>query len=313
MAVLLNELSLHNQFATVAEFSRSLKTILDCRHKLRVTPFPLKCTTQFSQCPICQGKLIRHLIGQLPESQRSNLYRWMTKEAPYWDQDPEHDARGTYVYFQDEDNLIIGSAMAEAGHLVKQGARAALATFSPSNYLQNSLTIKWDTDPVGVDVPNFWTVDAIVRHVQAWQPPVDSWATLAERAKQKFPELTFLPDWDQPLAGQPFVRAIANNALRLLDILHQFKRADGMNTAAGNELYQNHFGGERGDKFSNESETNRRKFRGQMTFRLATGEGVFCPWHGKIKYREFRLHFSWPIAAERPLYIAYLGPKITKK
>ena len=40
---------------------------------------------------------------------------------------------------------------------------------------------------------------------------------------------------------------------------------------------------------------------------------LFCPWHGKVKSPQYRIHFSWPTTATTPIYIVYVGPKLTKK
>ena len=40
---------------------------------------------------------------------------------------------------------------------------------------------------------------------------------------------------------------------------------------------------------------------------------LFCPWHGKVQTPQLRVHFSYPIRANEPLYIVYVGPKLTKR
>ena len=51
-----------------------------------------------------------------------------------------------------------------------------------------------------------------------------------------------------------------------------------------------------------------------MTFKHPTdaSKTLFCPWHGKVQTPQLRVHFSWPVRADEPLYIVYVGPKITK-
>jgi len=43
------------------------------------------------------------------------------------------------------------------------------------------------------------------------------------------------------------------------------------------------------------------------------GETLFCSWHGKVKTPQYRIHFSWPVTAASPVYVVYVGPKITKR
>ena len=41
---------------------------------------------------------------------------------------------------------------------------------------------------------------------------------------------------------------------------------------------------------------------------------LFCPWHGKVSTRTLRIHFSpGQIRASDPLYVVYVGPKLTKR
>jgi hypothetical protein len=44
-----------------------------------------------------------------------------------------------------------------------------------------------------------------------------------------------------------------------------------------------------------------------------SGATLFCPWHGKVKIEQMRMHFTFPIQRDMPLYIAYIGPKLTKR
>ena len=50
-----------------------------------------------------------------------------------------------------------------------------------------------------------------------------------------------------------------------------------------------------------------------MTFKDPEGRELICFWHGKIKTPQYRIHFSYPIEKGAPLYIAYIGEKLTKK
>ena len=65
---------------------------------------------------------------------------------------------------------------------------------------------------------------------------------------------------------------------------------------------------------SSDSEKNDAGFRNAMTFKDPDGQELICFWHGKVRRPiQFRIHFSYPIQSHTPLYIAYIGPKLTKK
>ncbi len=88
----------------------------------------------------------------------------------------------------------------------------------------------------------------------------------------------------------------------------------GKRTAEGDQIYADHFTGEKA-WFSDSSSREKNMFRPELTFRHPEqlDEYLFCPWHGKVKTPQIRIHFSWPIAANAPVYIVYVGPKITKR
>lgn len=70
-------------------------------------------------------------------------------------------------------------------------------------------------------------------------------------------------------------------------------------------------------RFTDSSDTEKRdrQFARAMTFtHPETGGSVFCSWHGKIQTPAYRIHFEWPMPdnQDRKLFVAFIGPKITK-
>jgi hypothetical protein len=67
--------------------------------------------------------------------------------------------------------------------------------------------------------------------------------------------------------------------------------------------------------FSDSSDTEKLDFRNELTFRHPDqpGRSLFCPWHGKVRHLELRVHYTWSGRAGEPLYVVYVGPKITKR
>ena len=88
----------------------------------------------------------------------------------------------------------------------------------------------------------------------------------------------------------------------------------GERTREGHRLYQKHFTGDKA-WFSDSSTSEKDDFKKELTFPhpAALGETLSCTWHGKVKSPQLRIHFSWPIRAAEPLYVVYVGPKITKR
>jgi hypothetical protein len=151
-----------------------------------------------------------------------------------------------------------------------------------------------------------------------WEPetlrqPIDSWEHLLEEAQNAFPHLIFLDSFLNGVKNEPFVPSIANRAYDLLAVLNEFKTCfDGSQfTDRGHELKQNWFN-RKDPPFVDESDTNKITFKSALTFKLPDGTPILCSHHGRIRHRTYRLHFSHPIRHDEPVYIAYLGPKLTR-
>ena len=90
--------------------------------------------------------------------------------------------------------------------------------------------------------------------------------------------------------------------------------ASGLRTPEGRRIYREYFSGEEA-AFSDSSDSEKRRFRARLTFPHPDepGESMFCTWHGKVSHMTLRLHFSWPVRADEPVYVVYAGPKLTKR
>ena len=138
---------------------------------------------------------------------------------------------------------------------------------------------------------------------------------LHDVSTSRFRSLTITRTCFDPLTGIPFARSSADRFLVLLGILDRFARsfdADGKRTDTGQRIYRNYFSGNTA-LFSDSSDTEKRDFRKELTFLNPNlrGHRLFCPWHGKAA--EFRVHFSWPVRSGEPVYVVYVGLKITKR
>ncbi len=152
--------------------------------------------------------------------------------------------------------------------------------------------------------------------LQKFELPLRSWEQLAHSCRQRFEALHFSEDAFAPLKGCPFVLAAAKSILDLLSVLAAFKSVHSLETGRGNEgdqLYQTYFTGDRA-WFSDSSDREKTDFENEMSFRHPEQSDVkiFAPYHGKIQTPQMRIHFSWPVTAQAPLYILYVGDKITK-
>ena len=172
-------------------------------------------------------------------------------------------------------------------------------------------------DVIAITITNHWDINSLEIALQAAASPITSWQQLARDIPICCPNLTFSENSFEPLYSHPFVDCAAKRIVELLKVLDKFKNcfdAQGQRTDEGNRLYQEHFTGDKA-WFSTSSDDEKIEFKNELTFNHPNNkdEKLFCPWHGKIKTPQIRIHFSYPIRANKPLYVPYIGLKITKK
>lgn len=118
-----------------------------------------------------------------------------------------------------------------------------------------------------------------------------------------------------PLRGHPFGASAARALLLRLIVLQELKNQsyeNGKRAREGQETYGKHF---KGNRLSDSSDTDKVNFRQDFTFphSAEVRNTLFCPWYGRARPSQLRIHFSWPVNAATPLYVVYVGPKITKR
>ncbi|NUN14842.1 MAG: hypothetical protein HUU55_14520 [Myxococcales bacterium] len=120
-----------------------------------------------------------------------------------------------------------------------------------------------------------------------------------------------------PLRGTPFHQGAADRLdvlFTTLNRLVQNTHSQGQRTTEGDEIYRNHFVGDKA-WFTRSSESEENEFAQELTFRhpLHSERKILCSWHGKVKLHQLRIHFAWPDNETRKAMVVYVGPKITKR
>lgn len=317
MSFLLNELSLHGQFNSPRDFLPALHELLKCRESINQMGFKLFCPKRIATSLVFAETEFVQAVSRLakPDITRSVMI-WISKDGPFWD-DFEVRQHNPDDYFEYENQIVTDFTLGEAAFRIAQGQSSCTVSFQPSEFQITPLLVFWqkqDEQQI-VEIRNFWSHIDLSLYLHEIRPAINSWRELLNRAKTDFVNLTFLDTILDALEGEPFNATIANHAVELFRVLDTLKTCfdeKGVRTTAGEEIVNNFFHRENAI-FSDESESNKQIFRRHLTFTTSDGEKIFCPFHGKIRHRTFRLHFSWPIRHNKPIYIAYLGPKITKQ
>lgn len=318
MELFVNDLSLHAQFQAPSTFRPALQELLHCH----------TCARSFNRAFYVPRSISSRMVGANTTFQQAvrgmgdmNLTRlvmgWIDRQGPFVDDVLTRD-EGEYYWFRDEDHIVTAEVLGEvaARHFAERPA--GLVSIAPSDFTQSPLTVVWhraDDKQERGDLDNFWDRTQLESYLEQHESDVQNWSEMLSRARTRYTNLAFFDGMEEHLAGEPFSTTIAQRVFFLLDILNRLKTSytsTGERTKEGEDLTENFF--RRGNFFSDASDTEKNTdvFRKAMTFQLPTGEPLECFWHGKITHRFFRIHFS-PITPDQPLYIAYIGPKLTRQ
>lgn len=310
----LNELSLHNQFATFNDFNVSLENILAIRISIKRYNKVLYCYSSILNSEVYANLSLRHVLNNISNDDRDKkilILSWLTKDGPFWEVVREHSPDEYYEYI---DEVVTDKSLAEVAFKISQNQIASSVSFSPSNFETSPLIIKWrpsDNSTHYINIINYWQKNEVENYLQNSDPEIDSWETMFDRIRRDYPSFQLLNSFLAGIQGEPFNLSIAKRALQLVSCLDDYKislNPDNSCSEKTNEIIVKFFTGANAlFSDSSDSEKNDPVKRKKLTI-----EGNFYPMHGKIRHRVFRLHFSWPILKSQPTILAYLGPKLTK-
>jgi hypothetical protein len=323
MELLVNELSIHGQFPDTPSFLSALRQIMEIRGVARRFGRSVYCNRNMLHAQVTMDKGMRQVVQALTKDERGALLQWLTRHGPFWD---ETRAHGPDDWIECNSQIVTDTSIGEAAWCRLNGIERGLVSFSPSNWLFSPLLVDWVTSAdtrKSADVPNFWDALTVEAALQTARVPLASWNELREMAKVRYTRLTFAVDAFAPLNGQPFVSGAAQRLVFIFETLNRLKSCfdvDGKRTSEGHDIHRNFFTGKTGDGgrgalFCDSSGDEKEKFKTEMTFGHPgnVSDTLFCPWHGKVQTPQLRVHFSFPVRADEPLFIVYVGPKITKR
>ena len=318
MELFVNDQSFQGQNFDIASFRRAFVQLMAMRQVALRFERDVYCHRAFTTIKVLQDKPITQVLNQsLSKDQLRSAMNWLSKVGPFWD-DLRRHTPDDYLEFQGE--IITESAVGEAAYRKLHGVESGLISASPSNWEFSPVEVIWwfgrCIENKLVRLENFWDAHVLESYLCNIQPPIKTWDDLRRISETRFESLTFATDSFGPLIGSSFSTSTSHRILFLLDILEKFSQAfdlDGQRTSKGQEIYQNFFTGDNA-LFSDSANTEKRRFRIELTFPhpKLPAESLFCSWHGKERHLNLRLHYSWSGKSGDPVYIVYVGPKITK-
>ena len=315
MDLLLNDLSIHQQFPSPAEFREAIRRIVAMRESASRLGRRLYCHRNIVNCRIDASTTVFAALQTFTQDEKRSLLTWLTKHGPFWEDAPEHSPS---LSLRVDGEVVTETAVGEAAYCSAFGIDRRLVSFAPSQWERSPVTVTMsDNGETGIPVKNYWSQSDLETALQAAEPPINSWSQLEAVSRSRFQQLRFATECFRYLDGQPFVPGAADRIISRLEILDRLMGAvddQSQRTSERNRLIRDHFTGERA-WFSDSSATEKRDFRRELTFNhpVRPGDALFCPWHGKVSNPPFRIHFPWPVPAGEPLYVVYVGLKITRR
>jgi hypothetical protein len=320
---ILNDLSFHGQFPDIVTFKNAVNCVMTIRQKSLISGRAVYCHKGIINAQVTPTMIMPQAIQALTLEERRALLQWITQQGPYWDDARNHQPDD---WLECNGKVVTDTAVGEAGWCCLNGLDRGLISLAPSDWCFSPVPVEFVSDggsKDGVDVLNYWDSVAFEAMLQSAPVPIGSWGQMEALARARYTQITFSPTAFSPLEGYPFFLSAAHRIIFILDILNRFKScfdANGQRTPEGHQLYQDFFTGQSGDGgrgalFCDSSDDEKNEFKTEMTFVHPgdASETIFCTWHGKVQTPQLRVHFSSPIRANDPLYIVYIGPKITKR
>ena len=314
-----NERSVHGQFPEPASFRVAFARLMAMRAVAGRFDREVYCSRGLLSAQAVAGMTMPQTIQYFPEAQRRSALSWMTRSGPFWDDIRHH---GADDWLESRYEIVTESAVGEAGYRSIHGFASGLISVTPSDWDFSPVTVTWrqtnaEQEDRQTELQNWRTGTALEESMRNAPVPLGSWEDLRRASILRYTGLTFAPVCFDPLMGMPFAKSAAERILVLLNILDQRSRAfdsSGRRTSEGQRLYQDYFTGDKA-LFSDSSDTEKRSFHSQLTFPHPTdiGKTLLCTWHGKVRHMNLRLHYSWSERVGEPVYIVYVGPKITRR
>lgn len=318
VALLTNDLSIHGQFHDLHGFRDALRRLMAIRNVAKKYGREVHCHRNMAGVEVMPKVYMPQAIQSLTQNERRVVMQWLTQHGPFWEDERVHSSDD---WLECNGEIVTETAVGEAAYRCLRGIETHLVSLIPSLWDFSPAVVKWLRNETAFkenEVVNYRTANELEIALEIAPVEFTSWNALADEARVRCEHLTFSTHCFDPLNGHPFALTVAQNILRRLEILERLKccfDAEGKRTPEGQELYRNHCTGKRA-WFSDSSSREKHDFRKELTFPHPTGGGepLFCPWHGKVNGTPpIRIHFPWPITADEPLYVLYVGPKITRR
>lgn len=311
MEFFFNELSIHNQFQSVDNFKEAIHQFRMYREVVANAGLKMYIHRNILERPTLGITFRKGIQKYLQRQQVRTLMNWFSKYGFFLPDDSFADIQDQFeCYFPEgeERNIdVTGSALAECAFRKIAGENAGSISFENSKFAWSPLKILLSKSDVAF-IDNDYTLNSLEERLEGILPPMTSWSMLVEKIKL-LPNVSLEPYVKEKLKANPFSQNIAEGIYSRANELSEMSTATSLEQF--NELFVKYATGPKA-RFSDSSTSEKRDFKAALTFDLNGGQHL-CPYHGKVKIQQYRMHIVDRPAFQRAIRVVYIGPKLTKK
>jgi hypothetical protein len=331
-----NDLSFEGQFTvdTASLFQREIALLSSVFELLQARGLKLHLSRSVLCQPVCistDGKIINtvnDIVNQLDHGMAA--FFWERINA--WSfASIEDEFDGVRVFFAGKDISDFGPARAAVCSYLDDSkpmrifSSATSITYS-GNTLNFNIQEKLKTAPTSIRVTNLTNRNNVIIDLGDTLVLPNNWENALNYFVEKYEYICFtdrlrgqmlVDPWHPNLFSQIDGKLLRLNVIvsTVVNLREARNKGDAQKIASltkqYNEQYHDMFE-HKSSSFSDESDSNKNTYRKELTIRITENRTEFCPFHTKFAFKDFRLHFTWPISdTDHSSFIAYLGPKIT--
>lgn len=320
MVWFINEVSFTGQYRDYRSFISHLKSLLKLRQDNKNIRDGLYCSKYLPNLKVVGDSTVRDAVkAENNKDLTRQVLEWLDKKGPFIDSIREQIENDD---FELSDVIVTEYAVGESVRQKIFGNYSALYSLETPKFefTTSPLVVNQIDDNLNVtahNIDNFWSLEDLEECAKSKASQPTSWDEMLNLSRESFTYLSLSDELIAQLTPHPFNSVICKHVLIYLKILNSVVKSRnerGEYTKKTNEIIRKYFLGD-GAKITDESESNKTKFKDDMTFKDPRDleSSLFCSWHAKISKRYFRIHFEFPIkSTQKTMAICYIGPKLTK-
>ena len=237
---------------------------------------------------------------------------WFSKDGFFLPDDAYADTEDSLVcYFpgdaEEKSKDITASALAECAFRKIAGEEAGSISLEQSKFSWSPIKVLLSQLDEAI-LDNDYTIHSLKQRIEVLLPPISSWSVLMNRI-ESLPKVILEPYVKTRLITNPFSQNVAEGIYTRAKELSEMATATSLEQF--NELFAKYATGTKA-RFSDSSPSEKRDFKDVLTF-LIDDKQSLCPYHGKVKIQQYRIHLVDRPAYERFARVVYIGPKLTKR